>query len=80
MASVGARAGWRFARDVGRRVLPQDELPIIGSPVTAPDIYLAAMHSGVTLGPLVGQLAAMEIVDGVKVDILKPYRLERFAK
>jgi glycine/D-amino acid oxidase-like deaminating enzyme len=36
------------------------------------------MHSGVTLAPLVGQLAATEILDGVPVDLLQPYRLARF--
>ena len=36
------------------------------------------MHSGITLGPLVGRLAAMEILDAVQVDPLAPFRLERF--
>ena len=63
---------------LGWRVLPNDELPIIGSPLVAPDIYIAAMHSGITLSPLVGQLAAMELVDNVDVEMLRPYRLERF--
>ncbi len=64
---------------LGWRVLPADELPIIGAPEAAPDIYLAAMHSGITLGPLVGRLAASEILDGVRVELLSPYRPERFA-
>ena len=33
----------------------------------------------VDLGPLVGRLAAAEILDGVSVELLAPYRLERFA-
>ena len=36
------------------------------------------MHSGVTLSPLVARLAAAEILDGVEVEMLSPYRLERF--
>lgn len=36
-------------------------------------------HSGVTLGPLLGELAALELLDGVQVDILEPYRPARFA-
>ncbi|NIP14273.1 MAG: FAD-binding oxidoreductase, partial [Pseudomonadales bacterium] len=36
------------------------------------------MHSGVTLSPLVGRLAASEILDGVRVEMLEPYRVERF--
>ena len=63
---------------LGWRVLPADELPIIGHPASAPDLYLAVMHSGITLAPLVGQLATMELLDGVDVQTLRPYRLERF--
>jgi len=36
------------------------------------------MHSGVTLCPVVGRLASMEILDGVDVELLKHYRYERF--
>jgi len=63
---------------LGFRPLPKDSFPIVGFPGAAPDIYLTVMHSGVTLGPLIGRLAAMEILDGVRVDPLAPYRLERF--
>ena len=35
-------------------------------------------HSGVTLAPLIGELAAIEIVDDVRVESLSPYRPERF--
>lgn len=63
---------------VGWRPLPLDGLPIIGRPENHPGIYLAAMHSGVTLAPIVGHLAAMEILDGVTVDLLSDFRIERF--
>ena len=63
---------------VGWRPLPRDGLPIVGHPEAAPGIYLAAMHSGVTLAPIIGQLAAMEILDGVRVDLLADFRYERF--
>jgi glycine/D-amino acid oxidase-like deaminating enzyme len=33
----------------------------------------------VTLGPLIGELAAHEILDGVQVEMLAPYRPSRFA-
>jgi hypothetical protein len=33
-----------------------------------------------TMCPIIGQLAAMEILDGVSVDLLTPYRLSRFSK
>ena len=63
----------------GWRVLPKDGYPIVGFPEGTPDVYLAVMHSGVTLSPLIGRLAALEILDGVRVDLLQPYRLSRFA-
>ncbi len=63
---------------VGWRPLPLDGLPVIGQPKSLPGIYLAAMHSGVTLAPIVGHLAAMEILDGVSVDLLSDFRVERF--
>ena len=50
-----------------------------GFSAAAPQIYIVVMHSGVTLAPVVGRLAATEILDGVSVELLEPYRLERFA-
>jgi glycine/D-amino acid oxidase-like deaminating enzyme len=64
---------------LGHRVLPRDEFPIVGFPETRPSLYIAAMHSGITLSPLIGQVAAMEILDGAHVDLLTPYRPSRFA-
>ena len=63
---------------LGLRPLPKDGEPIIGFPEGRRDVYLTVMHSGITLGPLVGRLAAAEILDDVRVDPLAPYRLERF--
>jgi glycine/D-amino acid oxidase-like deaminating enzyme len=63
---------------LGLRPLPKDGFPIVGFPDGRRDIYITVMHSGVTLGPLVGRLAATEILDGVRVDPLAPYRIERF--
>ena len=63
----------------GRRPMPADGHPILGFTQAVPNLYLAAMHSGVTLAPLVGELSALEIVDGARVEMLEPYRVERFA-
>ena len=63
---------------LGYRVMPEDEYPILGFTEACPNLYVAATHSGVTLAPLIGQLAALEILDGVQVDMLKPYRPSRF--
>lgn len=63
---------------LGLRVMPKDGYPIVGFPKGHRDVYVTAMHSGITLGPLIGRLAAIEILDQVEVDLLAPYRLERF--
>lgn len=63
----------------GRRPIPQDGLPIIGSAPTVENLYIAAMHSGVTLAPLVGEFAATEILDGADIVTLRPYRPHRFS-
>lgn len=62
----------------GRRPLPRDGFPIVGFAPTVPNLYLAVTHSGVTLAPLLGELAALEIAEGVRVAPLAPFRLERF--
>jgi glycine/D-amino acid oxidase-like deaminating enzyme len=62
---------------VGWRPIPLDGLPVVGHPLSVPGIYLAAMHSGVTLAPIIGQLAAMEILDGIRAELLDDFRYER---
>jgi len=63
---------------VGYRVMPVDEYPVVGFSDRCPNLYIAAMHSGMTLAPLIGQLAALEILDGARVEALDPYRPARF--
>jgi glycine/D-amino acid oxidase-like deaminating enzyme len=62
----------------GFRPMPADGMPIVGFAPGRSDLYVAVMHSGVTLGPLVGRLAATEMLDGVRAEPLAPYRLDRF--
>jgi len=64
---------------LGYRVMPADEYPIIGFAEARPNLYVAATHSGVTLAPAIGELAAIEILDGIPQPQLAPYRLSRFA-
>ncbi len=64
---------------VGYRPMPADGYPVIGWSRAVPNVYVAVMHSGVTLAPLVGEWGAMEIIDEVKVDLFAPYRAERFS-
>ena len=63
---------------LGWRVMPKDEYPILGFDDRCPNLYIATTHSGVTLAPLIGQFAALEILDGARVEMLAPYRLARF--
>ena len=74
-ALAGTRA---IPTPVGYRPMPIDELPVIGFCEAVSNLYIALMHSGVTLAPLVGELATVEIVDGARVEMLAPYRPERF--
>ena len=65
---------------VGWRPMPLDGYPVIGFAAEAPNLYIALTHSGVTLAPVLSQLAAMEICDGAAADaVLGPYRPVRFA-
>jgi glycine/D-amino acid oxidase-like deaminating enzyme len=63
---------------LGVRPIPADRLPVIGPVTGLPGLYLVVMHSGITLAPLVGRLSAEEIVGGSSLDVLEPYRLDRF--
>lgn len=63
---------------MGHRVLPKDGLPIVGHLGSRANAYVAAMHSGLTMAPLIGQLAAVEILDGPKADLLATFRPARF--
>jgi glycine/D-amino acid oxidase-like deaminating enzyme len=63
---------------LGFRPLPRDGYPVIGFAEGAPGVYFAVMHSGVTLCPIVGRLAALEILDDVSVELLASYRHSRF--
>jgi len=64
---------------IGYRPTPRDGMPILGGVDDVPGVYLAVLHSGVTLAPLVGLLAAEEILDGKEAAQLSPFRLSRFA-
>lgn len=59
---------------IGWRPLPLDGHPVIGASPGRPDVYLAVMHSGVTMAPITGQLAAHELLSGEQAPNLAPYR------
>jgi glycine/D-amino acid oxidase-like deaminating enzyme len=64
---------------IGYRVLPADGFPILGFTRNFGNLYVAVTHSGVTLAPVIAQFAMQEILEGVDVESLAPYRASRFA-
>ena len=74
---AGARAA---PVPVGWRPMPLDGYPVMGFASESPNLYVALTHSGVTLAPVLSQLAAQEICGGTPADaVLGPYRPQRFA-
>ncbi|MER8372750.1 FAD-binding oxidoreductase [Mesorhizobium sp. M1406] len=65
---------------VGYRPTPIDGFPIIGRAEGMDGVYVAVMHSGITLAPAVGLFAAREILEGERDPLLAPYGLGRFAQ
>lgn len=62
---------------IGWRPLPLDGHPVIGTAPGQPVAYLAIMHSGVSLAPVVGEIVAREIMDEAEAPGLAPYRPDR---
>lgn len=59
---------------VGVRSIPQGGFPAVGPMPGLEGLYVVATHSGVTMGPLLGRLAAREILTGDIDERLYPYR------
>jgi glycine/D-amino acid oxidase-like deaminating enzyme len=81
------RSAFRGAEDIrlhavhlGLRPMPIDRAPVIGPLPDTQGLYVAVMHSGVTLAPLVGHLIAQEVVDGTQANELSGCRPARFAR
>jgi len=64
---------------LGFRPLPRDGYPMVGFVPGSDNVYVAVMHSGVTLAPIMGRIIQREILDDVSVDSLGPYRPGRFS-
>ncbi|AZN97651.1 FAD-binding oxidoreductase [Mesorhizobium sp. M9A.F.Ca.ET.002.03.1.2] len=64
---------------VGYRPTPIDGFPIVGRAEGVSGLYVAVMHSGITLAPAVGLFATREILEGERDPLLEPYGLGRFA-
>lgn len=63
---------------VGTRPMPKDGFPVVSRAVGRPGLYIAVMHSGVTLAPAVGMFVAEELLSGERSPLLAPYALSRF--
>ena len=60
------------------RCYPVDSKPIVGFVTEGSTrLYVAVMHSGVTLAPLMSRLIAKEIVKDTQVVDFEPYRITR---
>lgn len=53
---------------------------MVGAVPGTAGMYVVAMHSGVTLAPILGKFVAQEVLGGEKVAMLARYRPERFLK
>ena len=76
---VPALVGSHLERaSIAIRPIPADGLPLVGPVPGVDGAYLVVTHSGVTLGPLLGRLAAQEITNGLgdeRLADLRPSRL-----
>ena len=85
VAAAAAEAfGWerppRVLRALaGARPVPGDGLPVVGSVAGYENLRVAFTHSGATLGLLLGDLLASELVAGEADGVLSPYRPGRFS-
>ena len=63
---------------LGFRPQPQDGYPIVGFSPGSSSVYIAVMHSGVTLAAIMGRYITDEIINDDLIDELAPYRPDRF--
>jgi glycine/D-amino acid oxidase-like deaminating enzyme len=63
---------------VGPKPVPGDGRPVVGAVPSAPGCFVAFTHSGATLGLVLGDLLAAEVVAGERSPLLAAYRPERF--
>ncbi|MCL1699421.1 FAD-dependent oxidoreductase [Lysinibacillus sp. Bpr_S20] len=63
---------------VGMRPMPKDGYPIVGFHDQVKGLYLAVMHSAITLSPIISRLVAKEIVDNMQLKDLESCRISRF--
>ncbi|MDF9277412.1 FAD-binding oxidoreductase [Arthrobacter sp. EH-1B-1] len=62
----------------GLKPIPGDGEPVVGPVPSISGLYTVFTHSGATLGLIIGELLAEEILIGTPSPVLKPFRLDRF--
>ena len=63
---------------IGTRPIPSDGFPVVGKIGGHKGVFIAVMHSGVTLAPLIGKLLASEMLNKSKSPLLDSFRPSRF--
>lgn len=63
---------------IGLRPTPTDGFPAIGRINGRGGLYVAVMHSGITLAPAVGLFAARELIEGTRDPLLAPFAADRW--
>ncbi len=69
-----------YSHRICLRPMPVDSLPIVGEFTALPGFSILAMHSGITLAPILARMLATEIVTGELSSLLQAYRPDRFFK
>jgi glycine/D-amino acid oxidase-like deaminating enzyme len=64
---------------VGPKPIPGDGEPVVGAVDAVPGLFALFTHSGATLGLILGELLADEIVADIPSPVLAPFRIRRFA-
>jgi glycine/D-amino acid oxidase-like deaminating enzyme len=63
---------------VGPKPIPGDGEPVAGPVDEIPGLHVLFTHSGATLGLILGELVAQEILTGTGSPLLQTFRLSRF--
>lgn len=63
---------------VGVRPIPKDSFPAVGRAPGIAGLYVAVMHSGITLAPAIGRFVAEEIMRDRRDGLIESYGLDRF--
>ena len=74
---VGAEQAELLDVRVGQRPIPTDGTPIVGPLPGNRNVYIAVAHPGIILGPIIGRLAADEIVHQQPAEQLHHVRPDR---